>query len=225
MKDLKVLTKRNLFLFLLCLFPQILLAQIQYQPLASSERSGLSLGVSPFLKKEEKKLLSRFPVWFFTYNLYLPEVSRLLPEASKDRLTPGIELGASFFDTEDSLQNYNLCSPEKTGLRSMAYHLGLMGKANYLNILQAFVGGGWARSLCYFSGFKQTDSPQKELSHYLSYGLFLSFQIFDRSSIYSMDQEYGINNVGLKGECRSYYFKEKGSESFQVCQLGLQVSF
>ena len=209
--------KKMFFLFGLCFFHPLLWSQVQYTPLSSSERHELSSGIS-LSPKSSKETLSSF---FLKYSTYFPETEDFLPEPYHNILIPGLQAGINLFSREAG-KKYALC---ETGTYPFSYYFGLKGKSSYFEYVQPFAEGGLARSFCYFNGFSKFKKAKTSLSQYLSYGLFVSFKILDSSSIYSMDQSYGINDFGLRGECLHYYSKSEKANSFNFCQFGLQLSF
>ena len=214
-------SRKNFFLFYFCFFSPLSWSQIQYRPLSSFERHELSSGFSISTKNGQKGLSDHLPVFFLKYTFYFPEMSVILPEPYKNFFIPGFQAGTNLFRTK---KNYGICDI-KENIHSGAYHFGLKGKSPYFEFLQPFVEGGLARSFCYSKNLSKTSKAKMKLSHYFSYGLFLSFKILDRESIYALDQDYGINDMGIKMECLHYYPKSKKDKSFRLCQLGFQVSF
>ena len=222
--ELTDLMKAKIYLILFCFVSPFSWGQVQFQPLSSVERHELSSGFSVSIKNRQKKLLDNLHVFFLKYSLYFPEMDALWSPAYKKILIPGLQAGMSLFRSLGTGKNYGLCKADE-GIYSSVWHLGLKGKSAYFDFIQPFVEGGLARSLCYSKNFSKTTTAQKKLSHYFSYGLFLSFKILDRSSIHALDQDYGINDVGLRAECLHYYSKTEENKFFRLCQLGLQLSF
>ncbi len=210
--------KKLFVLFYLILLPLPLWAETQYKPQSSFERHEFSFGSSISLTSKPKKALS---VPFLKYTLYVPEISNLLVEPYNKIFTPGLSAGANLFLSKDRSKNYGICESEE--VYPLVYHLGLKVKVPYFEFFQPFAESGLARSSCYSKNIKVFKS-QKKLSYYLSYGLFLSLKILDRVAVYTLDQDYGINDVGVKAECLRYYPKDK-EKSFNFCQFGFQFSF
>ena len=213
--------KQRLFLFCLCCFSSPSWSDIQYKPLSSAERHELSSGFST--KDWQKKLLKNLPAVFLKYTFYFPETEDLLPESYKKIFIPGLSTGA-FLRAWDKGKNYGICKVN-AGIHSVAYHLGLKGKSSYFEFLQPFGEFGLARSFCYAKNSSKNPKANLKLSHYFSYGFSLSLKILDKTSIYVLDQDYGINDIGIKTECLHYYTKDKTNKIFSFCQLGLQISF
>ena len=211
--------KKTLFLFSLCFFPLFLWSDLQYKPLSSFERHELSSGFSPSSKNSKEAAHS----FFLKYSFYLPEIENFLPEPYQKIFLPGFHAGINLF-RRTAGKKQALCKTSP-GTYSSAYHFGLKGKITYFEYVQPFTEWGLARSLCHTKYFSRIHSVKTKLSQYFSYGLFASFKILDRESIYSMDQSYGINDFGLRAECLYYYPKSEKTGSFNFCQFGLQLSF
>lgn len=216
--------KKYLFLFFLCFSP-LSWGQMQHKPLSSVERHEVSSGVSISIKNwQENPLSNIFPVFFLKYVFYFPEVSDYFPKSYERIFIPGLVAGANLFRSQSKGKNYKICKMNE-GIYPSTYYLGLKGKSAYLEFLQPFAEVGLARSSCYSKNFSKFAKAKKKLNHYFAYGVFLSLKILDRTSIYSLDQDYGINDVGIKAECLHYYPKNEEDKSFNFCQFGLQISF
>ena len=193
-------------------------AEIQYRPISSVEKHELSSGFGFSIKKWRESFKNKF---FLNYVFYFPELSRFYFPDLNRIFIPGLQAGVNFFKTQ---KNYGIC-PSRKDIYSSAYHTGLKGKSAYFEWGQPFVGIGLLKTFCYAKNFSKNFSPKSRLSYYISYGLLLSLKILDRSSIYAMDQDYGINDLGVKLECLHNYYKDKKNKPFYFCQLGLQISF
>lgn len=208
---------------MICFAPLLLsflsYGDVQYKPLSSVERHELSSGFALNTKKWQEKNSEKLPVFFLKYSLYFPEAGILLPTDYQKAFLPGLQAGFNIFWDQ---KRYGICE-STPGLRSFAYHLGLTGKIAYFEFLQPSASWGWARPLCYFTNFSKSSQAKVKLNSYFSYGLFLSLKILDRHSIYALDQDYGINDVGLRMECMHH--SPKTGSSFRFCQLGLQLAF
>ncbi len=223
----RVFMRIKKILFSLCfILPMSLQGQIQYKPQPSTERHELMTGFSIFTGSFEwkKDFFSNFPAFFIKYNLYFPEIESVLPSGYEKVFVPGLQIGSHFFKwlKGSEGENYNLCRTAYP----IAYHLGLTAKMAYLEDIQAFVGGGLARSICRSQAEPRVSNDKRDLNHYLSYGFFLSFKLLDRSGVYSLDQDYGINDMGLRAECLHYdLMKKSRAFKYPLCDLGLQISF
>ena len=216
--------KKILFLLCLYFFPLISWSQTQYAPLASIERHELSASFSISKKAWQTSRLRKLPVFALKYALFLPEISNFSPEPYNKFFTPGFSAGLNLF-RKQSHTNYELCESTNQNHFSAAYHFGLKGKIPYFEFLQPFAELGLARSFCYSRYFSNFFKAKKTLQHYFSYGFSLSLKILDKISIYTLDQDHGINDIGIKTECIHYYPKNKENKPFSFCQFGLQVSF
>ena len=214
-------TGKSYYLICLFLFPQLLWSDIQFKPLSSPENHDLSAGLSVPLKKTGKtnKLGSSLE-----YTLYFPKIISLYPPDYKNIFIPGLSLGINSSEIGEEGYFYDTCKKNKK-LYFLAWHIGLKGKIPYSELIQPFGELGFTRSLCYARNFSKTYTPQTKFKYYLSYGLFLSLKILNKIAIYSLDNDYGINNIGIKAECRHYYTESEKNNPLNVCQFGLQVSF
>lgn len=213
------------FIFSVVFFSQFVWSTIQYKPLSSNERHELSFGFS--VSKDnwrDNLLLKNLPSGFFIYTAYLSEIpSAFIGKPYSDIFIPGFQVGTNVFRKKNPDVDYGLCSADKAS-HSFAYHFGLKGKSAYFESLQPFVGWGLARSFC-LQKLSKISKSKMQLGQYVSYGLNLSLKILDKDSIYTLDQEYGINDIGLNLGCIHYYPKKTENKSFQICQVGLLLSF
>lgn len=210
--------KKSYLLIYLFLFSQFLWADTQYKPLFSPERHEFSSGWTFSVKKKQNG-------FFLKYALYFPEIPNAFANSLyKNIFIPGLSLGISDFKIQKNNLFHEMCK-ENTNFRFLPWSLGLKIKSSYYELIQPFGEFGLAQSLCYAEDFSKINSSRKTFKYYLSYGLMLSLKIFDKNGIYSLDQDYGINDVGFKAECLRYYLENKEETSLPFCQLGLQVSF
>ena len=217
-------TQKNLFLLCLGFFPFLLWGQIQHKPLSSPERHELSAGLSISKKSWTENLLRKSPAFFLEYALYFPEILNSIPEPYNKLFRPGLSAGVNFFKSKNE-EKYRFCETTSKKPNSSAYHLGLKGKIPYFEFFQPFAEWGLARSFCHSEKFSHLFKAKKKLKSYFSYGFILSLKILDKISIYTLDQDYGINDIGIKTECKHYQPKDKADKSFSLCQFGLQISF
>ena len=211
------------FLFCLCFFSPLVWGQIQYKPLSSPQRHEFAGGFSISTKNWQwkKDFSKNLPSSFLKYAFYFPEIKAFLPESYKEIFIPSLSFGVNILK-RDLLEekNYEICE-KSTSIHAFAYHLGLKGTIPYFEFLQPFAELGLARSFC----SPKNSEIKRKLKHYFSYGFFLSLKTVDSEAIYSLDQDYGINDVGIKTECLHYYSKNKKDKPFNFCQFGLQFSF
>jgi len=221
--------------------------EIQYKPLSSIERHEVSFGYSVAIKdwKNKKTLEKKLPVVSLNYSLYFPEISHwIFPDNFKNLLILSVS------GTGNKLRGqktYGICGTNTDRQSSMA-QFGFKIKSALLETFQPFVEWGWAKPFCHSKNFSEFDKPEIQFKSYLSYGFFVSFKLIDRHSIYALDQDYGVNDLGLKMECLQYnkkteshsprakfddllenalqYNKKTESHSPLIhCQLGLKISF
>ena len=214
---------------------------IQHRPIGSPERheiaGGWTLG-DPFVDDDKVILTpnqkngnpSPNPVagkraYFLNYSLYFPEVTALLPKPWNKIGAPGLSLGARLFQ-----KGGELCIEQEQ--QSLFTHLGLKARFSYFEKVIPFVeyGLGWLG--CVQNLKLDKDKPFKytptstTMKTYAAIGLNLSFKILDRKSIYSLDQDYGFNDMGIHGQCRWYHgtMNEKKTSVF-MCEAGLSLLF
>ena len=210
--------KKICLLTVLLFFPKFLGASAQYQPLSSPERHELSSGWTFSIKKKQNG-------FFFKYALYFPEVSNTFINSEYEKIfIPGLSFGVSSFNIQKDRLFYEMCK-KNTKSRFLPLSLGLKAKSSYYELIQPFGEFGLIQSQCYAKDFSRIDDSQKKFKYYLSYGVLLSFKILNKSDIYSLDQDYGINDIGFRAECLRYYLEDAKENSLPFCQLGLQISF
>lgn len=194
---------------------------IQYKPISSIERHEIAIGWA--FKTPIKKFASRYRATSLNYSLYFPELTALLPEPWSNIGAPGLSLGAKIFKEGAKL----LCTKEKE--EALFTHLGLKARFPYFETLIPFVeyGMGWMNCIQNLTldkeaeTFKHFPGPIK-VKAYFALGLNLSLKILDKKSLYNLDQDYGLNDIGIQGQCRWY----KGTEKvLTLCELGLSVLF
>ena len=217
---------------LLCfLLPLSSKADIQYEPLSSPKRHELFFGTAlvPF----ETKWNRIFRAFSFQHNVLLREADQALGESYRDIFIPGIQWGLGFFRYEKSSQdsnarNYGACANSNSLSGQLALSLSLFHKF----FLRPFGAAGMSGTLCFLKSLSKIQEEKPVFSPYLSYGLFLSLKIFDRGAVYSLDQDYGLNDIGIKGECVQNFYSSNGGSGnktrngvVKFCLLGLQFVF
>ena len=194
---------------------------IQYKPISSIERHEIAIGWA--FKTPIQNFASRYRADSLNYSLYFPEVTALLPEPWSNVGAPGLNLGAKLFNKEAKL----FCTKEKE--QTLFTYLGLKARFSYFETLIPFVeyGMGWMNCIQNLTfdkeaeTFKHSPGPIK-VKAYFALGLNLSFKILDKKSLYNLDQDYGLNDIGIQGQCRWY----KGTDKvLTLCELGLSVLF
>ena len=176
-------------IFLLFLFP-LFSWGIQYQPTSSVKRHEISLNFDLRLSKE-KNLWKKFSSKSLTWTVLIPEFNDFIPSPYKNIFTPGVDLGFLFFDEKN--KNTDVCPVDKEGYQG-AWHLGVLGKIDYFEPVKFFGSLGLTRGNCVKKKDLFDVSLKQELSHYLSYGMFFSLKLLDKSSVYALDQDYGVND-------------------------------
>ena len=203
------------------LYSPLSLGLIQYRPIHSPEKHELSLGI---IVKHSKNTALSYDSHFFNYGRYFSEINSLLPKPWNNIFLLGLSLGAKILKNS-SYQNS--CSSES---HPFFYHAGGKFKLSYFEILRPFVEYGWVQAACVKN--LTLDSSLKDfeyskgtlqLKQYFALGLDLSFKFLDKKSIYSLDQDYGLNDIGMRGQCFKYLQKDK--TSFLSCEIGLNFLF
>ena len=191
----------------------------QYTPIASPEHHEIFISKIFHLQKDPFDLAES---WGFNYDFYLIEINSMLPREYQNIFFVGVHLGASL-----TQEGSTSCSPASSHL---VYRGGLKSKLTFFEYVKPFVEYGYMQDVCLKNFSMETwqqagfaDSSQNLQGQYVSAGLSLSFKILDRVSLYNLDQDYGLNDVALRGEClRSLSAKE--AQGF-VCELGLSFAF
>lgn len=147
----------------------------------------------------------------------------VLPEPYEQVFRPGIQLGLNRSFPKELGANGGIC--DNSNLHPSVYHFGLKGKIPYFEALQPFSELGVARFFCHSEKYSRLSKSKTQLSHYVSYGLSLSLKVLDKLSIYALDQDYGINDLGITLECLHHYPKKTKKKTINFCQFGFQVSF
>ena len=220
---ISILQKTTILLFLFWAVPS--LANIQYKPISSVERSGFYFGgtlENKFVTEEE----SFFSGYSFKYDFFIPEINNLVGENYRDIFKFSLGVGSHFFKAKYK-NNKSLCESSKQP-QALLYYGGLKGILAYFEYFTPFVEFGLVRSHCfsYDQAAKKLSfsKASQEMKSYLSFGLFLSFKMLDRVSIYSLDRDYGINDVGVTSRCSWFYKKEvktKSPRKLAFCEVGL----
>ena len=167
---------------------------LQYRPDGSAENHEITLGLFKysFDVKDWKELGKEG--YFVDYSFYLSSIHRLFENKYKHFGRIGFTGGARVL--EGAFQN-----------EGSFFHLGIRARVSYLeNILPLFEYGGrvahWSR---WGEGSEKSQAMKSfissSLSHYVSLGLNFSLKLFDRKAIYNLDEDYGINDVGIQTKC------------------------
>ena len=211
--------KKIYLLISLAFLPQFLGANLQYKPLFSPERHEFSSGWAFSMRNTKQD------GYFIKYAFLLPEGLNIFsPFLSKNFFVPGLSFGANSFPIYKSKQFEKMCGKDMEFFLPLS--LGIKANLPYYELVKPFGEIGLTHSMCYIKNFSKIDKSQKKLKYYLSYGLLLSLKILDKSNIYSLDQDYGLNDIAFRAECLHYYYPEiEKAKNLHFCQFGLQVSF
>ena len=197
---------------------------VQYRPIGSPERHEITLGRSfenPFSSRKTR--LSKQPGYFLSYDLYLPEInSLLLPEKWRRIGYMGFTVSGSLYQNK---KTDSLCGGKKLIWPARA---GIKIKMSHFEMAAPFVEYGLSRVGCvgkkskFNEILKSVKNNPLKLKTYFSIGLNMSFKILDRKSIYTLDQDYGLNDMGIRGQCQWH----RGSKSSVfVCTAGFSLLF
>ena len=205
-----------LAVFLIFCFPAR--GVIQYRPVGSLERHEIAGGWAVAKPLEGVFSSSQNKAFFLDYSLYFPEVTALLPQPWQKIGAPGFALGGAFFR-----QGGALC-PEG-GKTPFFGSFGFKVRVSYFEKILPFMEYGLSRAGCAVFDFDKkpeyAPAPVK-VKTYFSIGLNLSLKIIDRKSVYNLDQDYGLNDIGVRAQCRRYY---RTNQPVFICSAGLSLLF
>ena len=240
----------RIFFFSLFLFPCISFGDLQYRPTGSVERHDLSVGFFMYPFKVEN-LIDSNSGYFLDYSLYFPEIHKLFRNKYKHFGQLGLTAGVYVFDSTDTNSKIkNTCLEDIH--QPLLFQFGMKARVSYLENFSPVFEFGWASLACSSElsleniksiQFKSTDSSL--FNKYVSLGLDISFKVFDRRSVYNLDEDYGINDMGLNLKCTLFLTNEENSsqdsvtptsltsptgllresESHWLCQTGLSILF
>lgn len=213
-----------IFQFALFVAPVLVFAQVQYQPLSSVQRHELSISAS--VKSQDSNFHFNLKQKNLNYAIYFPElVSLLFPSQKKGWFIPALSMGFHGFKKDDTQKLHQTCQPASDLLGLIPGYIGFKGILTYLELIQPFAELAYARFLCYKKNPQKMSFYKNNTlwSWYHAYGVFLSLKLLDKIGIYSLDQDYGINDLGLKLACSSYYKTTK--IKLTSCHIGMQISF
>ena len=182
---------------------------IQYRPVSSLERHEIAGGGGA------NKTL------FLDYSLYFPEITAILSEPWKRIGVVGLSAGGTLLPKDN-----RHCGAGAGGKKTPLFaHVGFKVRVSYFEKILPFMEYGLSRAGCVM--FDQNKDPKyfpalRKTQTYFSLGLNLSFKIIDRKSIYSLDQDYGLNDMGIRAQCRWYYGTK---EPVFICSAGLSLLF
>lgn len=221
-------------------------AEIQYRPIASPENHAVSIGISKdffsrgdvvFLPENRKQNPQLIPPLGRTisYHFVPSFLNQYLKIEQEEALKVGLSTGAHIFFMEEVQQHLQTYCGE-TQFNPAVFYGGLKVFMSYFESIKPFVEYGLAQATCVKLGSPSSeeagveerlaDSAIKEsslsLDSYFSAGVFVSFKLLDKMSIYSLDQNYGANDFGMQAQCSWFAYEDS---SIPYCELGLQVFF
>ncbi len=201
------------------------LAMVQYKPISSMERSGFYGGGIVDYKSlpDLKNIVSGYSL---QYHFFIPEMNKLVAQSYRDFFKISLGLGAHWFKKAYDKNQFQ-CESSKS-LQTLIYRGGLRGAFTYVEYFTPFVEFGLARSRCFSYKVSEKisfEKPSNKFKSYISFGLFLSFKLIDKIAIYSLDKDYGINDIGIIGQCSWFHREEKAGikldSKLAFCEAGL----
>ena len=93
----------------------------------------------------------------------------------------------------------------------------------YWEKVQPFVGISLMKVFCQksFGSFKESS---KKTEYIFPFGLSVSLKAIDSRSVYSLDEDYGLNDLSLLVRCFRAKIKNKSKSRF-ICEAGLEALF
>lgn len=150
---------------------------------------------------------------FLTYNYYFTNL--WLPEKYKGYLLGGLELKAGLDRRDSGCAGYQS--------RSLPLQAGVKLRLVYWEKVQPFVGVGWMKAFCQ-KDFKIFKSSSAKPQYIFPFGVSMSLKILDSAAVYSLDEDYGLNDLSLLAQC--FRIKtQKESKARLVCEVGLEALF
>ena len=191
-------------------------ANTQHKPLTSPLNSAVSTGFIFEPSVGKKPFFSKKGGVFLNYTYYFSSWDNRLPKKYQGYLDWGLRGGTGFF-----FPSRNFCT-------DTPYHKPLLAQAGvqlrvvHWEYFQPFVGGDLNHLFCYRK-LKDVQSSMK-LDYGFSFGFSLSLKVLDRSAIYSLDEDYGLNDLVLAAQC-FHLKKVSDSDKRIICQVGLEALF
>lgn len=203
---------------------------MQYRVQGSPERHEIALGVLGY--PITTKSVPKKEGFFLDYSFYFNEVHKFSQNRFKSYGQIGIEVGANSFDNKALGNIKDVCANQNQ--HPLWLYAGSKLRVSYLENIIPFLGYGWAIPKC----SSKLSRPQElkslkvnpsssSLNRYFSVGLNISLKLFDKASVYVLDEDYGINDTGIHLKCMLFSAKQKNSNSDQpwLCQAGLSLLF
>ena len=207
--------KNYIFLFWFCIF-NFASGTIKHKPIASPLNHSVSTGMAfePYFTDREKLFGSNQGV-FLNYTYYFSSWDNLLPKNYRGYLNWGLEGGTKLFRNTPVL-----CKQKAVPLLIWG---GAQARIRYWETFQPFMGFGFNHVFCH-KNLKTIHSSSVKLDPSFSFGFSLSLKFLEPSAIYSLDEDYGLNDLTLFTRC----FQLKKSSELKgrfVCQVGLEALF
>ena len=198
------------FLLVFTLSPAF--SDTQYRPTASPVHHGLTFGLTfgPF--QEGKSPFSTTDP-FLTYNYYFTD--KWLPEKYQGYLTVGLELKAGLN------QIYGDCSGYRA--KPLPVQAGVKLRLIYWERFQPFVGMNWVKTFCQ-KNFKTFKSSSVKPEYIFPLGFSVSLKNLDSAAVYSLDEDYGLNDLSFLMQCFRINTQRKSKGRF-VCEAGIEAVF
>lgn len=202
-------------------------AETQYKPFSSLQRHEISLGDTfnkGFLDRIEGIGTFKDPDGLFLeYGFLLRELNQYIPKPYQNIFVLSLNAGVSVLDKEYG-KNYDEQPSFCEDAQSLIYNGALKGKLDYFEYIKFFAEWGLTKSSCIdytdLKNFKFKPAS-KATEYYYSVGGFLSFKVLNKTSIYSLDRDYGINDMGLLAKCFWISFKDDKKDSSTKIQSSL----
>ena len=203
-------------LFVFLLSPAF--GETQYKPSTSPLNHSVSFGLAfePVFSGKGQQLSSRKGGGFLNY-YYFPPWDKWLTEQYRGYVLLGLGGGIKqFFYTP------GLC-PEGSNNSLLMAQGGVQLRGIYWEFFQPFAEMGLGQSYCHKT-LKNISPISKKLRSYFSLGFALSLKVLDQASIYSLDEDYGLNDLSLVSQCLRINNPNKSKGIF-ICQIGLEALF
>ena len=195
---------------------ELVFGSIQHKPITSSLHHGLSSGFV-FELSEEKRLFSRKGGGILNYTYYLSFWDKWLPEKYQGYLNWGLKAGAGAF-----FNSPGFCR-EDPYYKPLLLQGGVQLRGVYWEYFQPFAEVSLSHLFCYRK-LKDTHPSSEKLRALFSFGASVSLKIFDRRAIYSLDEDYGLNDLAFTVQCLQVR-KISESEGRLICLAGLEALF
>lgn len=193
-------------------------ADIKHKPIASPLNHGVSSGLvweTPFPDRE--KLFGDNKGGFLNYTYYFSSWDNLLPENYRGYLNWGLEGGVNLF------HNHNKMLCRQSSPKPLLVWGGAQMRIRYWENFQPFIGFGFNHMFCY-RNLKIIHLSPTKLDPSFSFGFSISLKFLEPTAIYSLDADYGLNDLSLFTRCFQIKKPSELKGRF-VCQLGMEALF